>query len=173
MKLASEIINTDVFSVKEQRVLGKVRNIVIDPASGNFMALKIYGKGIKKDRCLISSLEIKHLDGDIIIVDSEDTVETKEDLPKPYEIMKSRVFILGCKVFDDANILLGKVFDFALDTNVDQMTRIYVTRKGLMGFLGSTLIISYLQILEIKKGKIIVSSGVLGSNEAISTDTAT
>ncbi|PIZ00204.1 hypothetical protein COY62_03930 [bacterium (Candidatus Howlettbacteria) CG_4_10_14_0_8_um_filter_40_9] len=171
MKLASEIINTDVFSVKEQGVLGKVKNIVIDPASGNFVALQIYGKGMRKDRCLISSLEIKHLEGDILIVDSEDAVETKEDLPKPYEILKSKISILGSKVFDEAGIFLGRVFDFALDSNIDQMTRIYVTRKGILGFLGSTLIISYIQIVEVNKNRVIVSSGVLENGGEASLET--
>ena len=156
MKLASEIINLDVFCLEDNTVLGKVKDLVIDPTNGKLVAFKIYGKGIKKDQNLVSVLEVKHLDREVLAIESKSKIESENELPRPYEILKSKIRILKNKVFTESGNLVGRVSDYALDSNTSQLSRIYVSGNGLSFFFGRERVFSFLQIVEITKNKIIV-----------------
>lgn len=155
MRLASEIINLDVFSLEDNAVLGKVRDLIVDPENGKLIALQIYGRGISKDRNLISILEIKYFDSEMLAVESKKQIESKQEMPKAYEILKAKIRILKNKVFTENGDYLGRVRDFALDFN-DTLARIYVSRAGFESLVGYQRIFSFSQILEISARKIIV-----------------
>lgn len=166
MKLASEIKNLDIFSIEDNTVLGKVKDLVIDPANGKVVAFRIYGKGIKKDQNLISALEVKRLDQEVLVIESKSKIETEKELPKPYEILKSKIRILKNKVFTESGNFIGKVSDFAFDPNTASLSRIYVKGGGLSFFLGADRVFSFSQVIEITKDKIVVFDKALNMEKA-------
>ena len=160
MKLASEIKNIDIYSLYEKEILGVVDNIILDPTSGSFVAITIKGKDVNKKTNMISSHDIKHLGNEVLVVESRETVTGKEDLPKAYEIKQDRIRILGNKVITKSGKKIGIVTNFALDTHLTKLSRIYVSKNRLISFLGGDLIFTYNKIIKIKKNKIVVKDYV-------------
>lgn len=158
MKLASEIIGTEIFSRQENSVIGKVKEIIIDPENGNLVGFQLFGEKIKKDKNIVSALEVRHFDSEVLLVDSSNKIEPKEELPRAYGIVSDKIWIKNCKVFNQNNDYLGRVDDFAFDLDVGKLTRIYVSKKGLGYIFQRHFAFSYEQIIEIGKNKIIVNT---------------
>lgn len=151
----NQTLGLPVISQESGNRLGRVKDLIIDYETGEFLALLV-GEGI------LTSLEIVEIDKvnnflpDRVMVRDDTSLEILES-GRIQEIIQSKIKIKGNKVMTESGTDLGKVTDFEINLNSNRLSSISVKNK----ILGKPLIISYNQIISIEKDAIIVKDGVV------------
>jgi uncharacterized protein YrrD len=147
-----QTIGTPVISEQGQ-MAGRVYDVIIDPETGKIAAFSLAINGKK----VVAPIDVLSWGRQIIIHDAEDVVESGE-IHKVSQILELQIPIIRNKVITKKGDYLGKVIDYSMEPKMFLLTSIVVA-KGLLGILQwDRRIIGYKDIIEIKKGAIIVAN---------------
>ncbi len=149
-KSYSKIIGTAVFN-DGLRPITTVKDLIIDPETAKILAFVV---NINK-KLIIAPLDILSWEESIKVHNGEVIIEATEVL-RIENVLNSQITVLNNKVYTKNGEYLGKVIDFSVDDQSYLLKSLYVA-KGILGLLRyQSRIISYKDIIEIKKDKIIV-----------------
>ncbi len=154
-KLYSNVIGSPIFEGDSPTAFSTVKDIVMDPENGKMLALVV---NLKKN-LIITPMDIFEWKM-AIKIHNHDVVTEAEDVLRVAEVQKGGIKILNNKVETEGGDAIGKVFDFTVDSDAGHLVKIYVAKTHFGLFRGEAKIISTKHIVEIKKGKIVVKSGL-------------
>lgn len=146
----SQAIKTGIVSTGGE-IVARTLEVVVDPETGKIAGFLLAPKGKK----VISPSDVIFWDQHIIIHDAHDILDTGEIL-KVKEILSKNIPIIKNKVYTQNKLFLGNVLDFVINPKLFTLTKIIVAKNFLKFFLYDEKIISYQNIIEIKKDGIIV-----------------
>ena len=148
----SKIIGTAVFN-DNIRPITTVKDLIIDPETGKVLAFLV---NINK-KLIIAPLDVLSWQESIKINNGEVIINAAEIL-RVESVLKNKIRIIKSKVFTKDGEYLGKVVDFSLDTDNYRLKNIFVA-KGILGLVRyQSTIISYREIIEVKRDKIIIKN---------------
>jgi len=149
----SNIVGSPIFAEGNIRPLTTVKNLVIDPENGKLVALVT---DVHRNR-IVSYMDIISW-GRVVKVHDGDSIIDGNDVIKVEKLQKEGFEMIGAKVETKKGEVLGKVYNYYMNTSIMNLQRI-CTAKGFLGLLRyETRVISAGDIIEMKRGKIIVKN---------------
>jgi len=159
-KLYSNIIGTPVIEDDVFRAIAVIRDVVVDPESGNVVAFIVD----PSRNMVIAPVDVLSFGEFIKIHSSESIVEGKE-IFRIDRVQKRGIKIMGNRVESKDEEYIGKVVDFSIDAKTLTLKRLF-TAKGFLGLIRyDQRIIAAKNIIEILPEKIIVKENLKTSKE--------
>lgn len=152
-KLYSHIVGTPVFEDDERHPVAFVRDVIIDPETGNLLALMINKNQI------ISVFDIASW-GEVVRIRNSDVIAPLEDVLRVFEVYKRGIKVFGNRVETENGTILGIVVDYVIDEKAMTLKKIFTAKLVLGIFRHENRIISAKNIIEIRADKIIVRDGL-------------
>lgn len=139
---------------QEGAQLGSVKEVIINPANGNFLgfAVKAMGKEM-----VVPTNEIKMIGSGFVMVRDFNSITDPKDVVRIKETLDFGAKILGEGVQTECGQKLGKVNNATLNLKTMALDKLYVSGKLSIRVIAKELLISAEKIVEIKKDLIIVS----------------
>ncbi len=91
------------------------------------------------------------------VVNDHDVLVEPEELVRLHEVLASKFDLMGKKVVTISNQKVGKVGDYAVETETMFVQKIYVSQSILKSFTGGSLSVDRNQINEITDKQIIIN----------------
>lgn len=156
----TKIAGTPVVEDDSVRPITTVKNLVIDPESGNVIALIVN----ESKNLVILPMDVLSW-GEAVHVHNSDCIVESEDVLRVSSVLKSGIRIYNKKVETKSGKQLGNVYDFSIDTNLMTLKKLF-TAKGFLGlFRYDSRIIPAKNIIEILKDKIVVKGDIARERE--------
>ncbi len=155
-------IGLPIISEQAEGPVAFMKEVLINPENGGILAIALVGS--KK---VISITDVRKWDLSGIRIIDETAIIEREELIKLSEFTPGHTKIFAKEVIKEDETSLGMVHDFVFDTEVGQLTQIYVVKKMLLFFTVEKRIIDYREIVEIKEDEIIVKDRLAGKKESI------
>jgi len=151
----TSLINKQIRSTQDGSYIGKVADLIIDPACGKLVALKLQSKKFFKPK-IICTIDIQGYTplflvakDDSVVVDADEVVRTKT-------IIEQKIMIIGNKVKTESGKKLGICEDVLIDTATSMVIKFYVKSAGMLGPLSPDLIIPTSRVVSISRDAIVV-----------------
>ncbi len=149
-------VGIPVISEQAEGPVALMKETLINPEDGGVLAVSLIGS-----KQVISVRDIRKWSPEGVKVVDETSLIDREELIKLSEFSQVHTQIFAKEVYKEDGTLLGLVHDFVFDTNVGQLTQIYVVKKLLFFFTVEKRIIDYREIIEIQEERIIVKDKLL------------
>jgi uncharacterized protein YrrD len=114
----------------------------------------------KRNQKALPKKDIEVVGKDFILISSYEQLGDIDEIVRIKQVLDGGVKIITNKVETESGRYLGRVFDYTIDFNSYNISRLYVSNK-LFGMSANQHIIANNQIIEITKEKIIVSDATI------------
>jgi len=151
-KIYTEIIGTEVINAQNGKRLARVQDLLIDPENGKVIAVIV---NLKKN-LIISVMDIAKWGKNIQINDPHSIIDGFEIL-KVKKIQEEEIKIIKSSVKTEEKKYIGTVHNYYIESDIGNLSKI-LTRKKFLFFHYDERIIDYREIVEIKKGEIIIKA---------------
>jgi len=155
---AREILGLPVFGRSDEKRLGRVLDLVVLPENGKIVALFV-SAGFWGRARLVSTRDILEIAENKIFIHSAREMVEVEEIVSAKKVIFDKIKILGSAVYTESGERVGSVSDFWFDHEGWFLTKIQVS-PGFFSF-SPKLLVGWRDIVEIKPGKIIISSDVV------------
>lgn len=159
LKSANSYLNIPIISLYNSTKIGEIQEFVVDSEIGKVIGIIVDKGEIKGTFKVISTVDIREVSNDAVIVDSEEALVLQGDIIRIDKVIKSGIKIIKNKVETESGVYVGKVFDFLLDSFFYVM-KLYI-KPSLSNIFESQLIIPRELIIKITKEKIIISDDAI------------
>lgn len=150
-----------VVGAQEDGPIALVKEPIIDPENGGILGLSIV-----LSKKIIASADIRGWDlEEVRILDKSILIE-REELVRLKNFSKGSTSVYAKPVFKQDGKFLGVIHDFVIDTEVGQLTQIYVAKKILF-FTLEKRVVDYREIVEILEDRIVVKNDLRGTKETV------
>jgi len=157
--LQKNLQNVPIMSLQNGSKLGLAQDPIIDPRKLKIVAYHASGPRIHGASVLHTS-DIREYGPMGFIVNNADSVmELDDTLVRLQEVIDFNFSLLGKTVVTQNKKKLGKVVDYAVDTESFFIQKIHVAQSVMKNFTSSNLIIARTQIVELNDKFIVVKSG--------------
>lgn len=162
LQLSASLINKSVMSLRTGTEIASVLGSIINPDN-----LKIEGfycqDRFDNQMCILLYQDIREIVSQGYVVNDHDVLVLPEDLVRLKKIIDLNYDILGKQVVTISKEKVGKVNDYATETETMYIQKIYVTRSIFKSFVGGSLIIDRSQVNEITPTRIVINDLLEGS----------
>lgn len=135
------------------RPITTVRDVLIDPSTGNLCALEVHsGKNM-----VVAAMDILAW-RDAVIINDADSIVSAGDILRVEELISQDIRIYKNNVESKDGTHIGKVYDFSIDSENFNLKKLYVARDILGLARYDKRIINAKDIVEILKEKIVVKA---------------
>lgn len=157
LQLSRTLIGRNVLSLRNGQVIGRTLSVIINPDN-----LKIEGlycaPTTGKTQLILLPQDIRDVLAQGVVVDDADVLTDPNELVRLHKIISYEYSPLGKAVIDTTKTRLGRVSDYAYNTDNFYVQKIYVSQSILRNFLGGNVGIDRSQVQEVTPKKIIVDS---------------
>lgn len=124
MRKSKQIIGMAVFSLEEGQQIGTVKDLVLDPANKQVVALAIAQKGWLKELKYIPYQKVRSIGEDAITIDRGNAVEKGAGLPEIVKLVREKVEFAGTKIVTENGAILGLSEEYLFDLLTGKITGI-------------------------------------------------
>jgi uncharacterized protein YrrD len=165
--LSETILNQPILSLRTGSQIAQIFGFIMNPDNLKIEGFYCHDRLDKKDLVLLYQ-DIRNIISQGIIVNDHDVLSAPDILVRLQEIIKLDFLLIGKTVETIDKQRVGKVKDFAIDSETFFVQKIYVGRSLMKSFNNSQLSIDRSQVIEITDNKIIIQE-LLKSDKAIVT----
>ena len=156
LQLSGTLLNKSVLSLRTGSVIATITGPIINPDN-----LKIEGfycqDRFDKRQLVLLYQDIRDILPKGYVVNDHDVLSPPEDLVRLQKVMELEFELLGKQVETVSKQKVGKVSDYAAETETMFIQKIYVAQSILKSLSGGTLSIDRTQINEITPKRIIIN----------------
>jgi uncharacterized protein YrrD len=156
LQVSSAFIDRPVLSLRSGSQIGATVAPLINPNNLKIEGLYCQVRGEKKQLILLSQ-DIRDVIPQGFVVNDQDVLAAADELVRLKEIMEAHFEILGKQVVTLAGDKLGKVADYAADTQSMFIHKLYASQSLLKHFAGGMLSIDRTQIVEITDKSVVIN----------------
>ena len=153
--LNNSLSDKKIFSIREGRPIATIIKTLIQPNN-----LKIEGffvqDNISKSVRILLNQDIREINKDGFIVNDYDCLSEPKDLIRLTKIIEIDYNLINKPTVTVSGKKLGKISDFAFDTNNMFISKLYVSQSIIRNFNGALLSVDRNQIIEINDKKVII-----------------
>lgn len=155
LQLSAMILNRPILSLRTGTPVGNTTGAIINP--NNLKIEGFYCQAFNKNQPLVLvQQDIRDVIPQGIVINDDDVLTEPNDLVRLQKIMNLNFELLGKKVVTESKERIGKVSDFAVETNSMIIKKLYVSQSLLKSFAGGNLGVDRTQIIEITDKKIVI-----------------
>ena len=156
LQLSASIVNRPVLSLRTGQPVATVTKPIFNPNN-----LKIEGfycnDAFSKSELILLYQDIREVIKDGFVVNDHDVLVEPDDLIRLKDILEVGFELLGKQVVTISKDKIGKVNDYAADTETMFVQKLYVSQSILRSLTGGSLSVDRNQINEITNKKIIIN----------------
>lgn len=170
LQLSQSLLNKSVVSLRTGAPVAAIVGPIINP---NNMKIEGFYCQDRFDKKLLVLLyqDIREILPRAFVVNDHDVLCEPKELIRLREIIDLNYDIIGKQVVTVSKQKIGKVSDYATETETMFIQKIYVAQSILKSFTGGSLIVDRTQVNEITPTKIIIND-LLETSSLIATATA-
>lgn len=154
LQLSGMIINRPVFSLRTGTQVATTLNPIINP--NNLKIEGFYCKASGRQRKILVTQDIRDVLPQGMVINDEDVLAETGDLIRLKEIMDINFELIGKQVQTVSRHKLGKISDYATETQSMIIKKLYVAQPIYKNLRGGDLSIDRTHIVEITNKKIVV-----------------
>lgn len=155
LQLSASLLDKDIFSLRTGQPVAHITGAICNPNN-----LKIEGfycaDSFNKTELILLYQDIREIVRDGYVVNDHDVLAEAEELVRLKSVLDLRFELLGKQVETLSKQKIGKVSDYAVETETMFVQKIYVSQSILRSFTGGSLSIDRNQIHEITDKRVIV-----------------
>jgi len=155
-------IGLPIISEQAEGQVASMKEVLINPESGGILAIGLIGSPK-----VISICDVRKWDLSGIKITDETAIIDRSELFKLSQFHPAETKVFAKEVVQENGTSLGLVHDFVFDTDIGQLTQLYVVKKTFIFFTVEKRIINYREIVEIKQDEVIVKDRLAGEKEGI------
>lgn len=164
LQLSNTLLDKSVLSLRTGSPVAKIIGPIINPDN-----LKIEGfycqDSVDKKELVLLCQDIRDIMPKGYVVNDHDVLVDAEDLVRLQKIIEINFNLIGKQVVTLSKSKVGKVSDYATETDSMIIQKIYASQSILKNFTGGSLSIDRTQVNEITPNKIIIND--LMASEAL------
>ena len=155
LRLSNALIDVPIMSLRTTGMVATANQLIINPNN-----LKIEGwyctDHFSKSALILLAKDVREIVPQGIAIDDYDVLTSPDELIRLKDVIKLNFVVIGKPVTTDQKRRVGKVSDFAVDTNSFYIKKLYISEPLYRNFSGGQLSIDRTQIVEITDKKITV-----------------
>jgi sporulation protein YlmC with PRC-barrel domain len=156
LQLSGRLLNMSVMSLRTGTVIATVTGPIINPNN-----LKVEGfycqDAFNKKELVLLYQDIRDIMPQGYVVNDHDVLAEPEELVRLQDIMKLNFELINKQVVTASKHKVGKVNDYATETETMFIQKVYVSQSVLKSFTGGSLSIDRSQISEVTPRRIIIN----------------
>lgn len=169
--LSDTILNKPVLSLRTGGQVAQVFAYIINPNNFKVEGFYCHDRLGKQDLILLYQ-DIRNIIGQGVIINDHDVLSSPDILVRLQDILKINYVLIGKPVVTISKTRVGKVKDFAIDSETFYVQKIYVGRSLIKSFNTGQLSIDRSQIIEVTDNKIVIQE-LLNQNKVTVPKAAT
>lgn len=122
MRKSKRFASMPVFSLEEGLQIGRVKELVVDPAGKRIAALVIEQKGWFKEQRFIPYHKVHSVGDDAITIEKTSGVQKAAGLPDIVRLLKDKVKIIGAKIVAENGNVLGFIDEYYVEVDTGNIT---------------------------------------------------
>jgi sporulation protein YlmC with PRC-barrel domain len=143
--LSETLLNQSILSLRTGSQIAQVFGFIINPDNFKVEGFYCHDRLSKQDLVLLYQ-DIRNIIGQGIIVNDHDVLSPPDILVRLQDILKINYLIIGKPVVTVSKVKVGKVKDFAIDSDTFYVQKIYVGQSIMKSFNSGQLSIDRSQI---------------------------
>ena len=156
LQLSATLINKPVLSLRTGAEIARVISPLINP--DNLKIEGLYCKDRFSNKMLILvPQDIRELLAKGYIANDHDSLSDPDDLVRLKDIISLHFELVGKQVVTEAKQKVGKVNDYAVETESMYIQKLYVGQSIIRSFTGGNLSIDRSQIQEVTDTKVVIN----------------
>lgn len=161
LQLSNFLQNRQVLSLRAGETVATATEPIINPNN-----LKIEGfycnDRFERKQLVLLTQDIREIIKDGFVIDDHERLVETSELVRLKQVLELRFSLIGMPVVTTTGEKIGKVSDYAIETESMIITKLYASQSILKNFTGGSLSIDRNQIQEITPKKIIISELLKG-----------
>lgn len=153
--LSESLLNKPVVSLRTGSQVAEVFGFIINPNNFKLEGLYCHDK-LSKENLILLYQDVRNIIGQGVIVNDHDVLSAPDILVRLQEILKIGFVLIGKPVVTIAKERVGKVKDFAIDSETFYIQKIYVGQSIMKSLSTGQLSVDRSQIIEVTANKIII-----------------
>ena len=154
--LSETLLNKPILSLRTGSQIAVVNNYLINPNNFKIEGFYCYDKSIKQSLILLYQ-DIRNIIDQGIIVNDHDVLSSPDILIRHKDLIEINFVLIGKPVVTISKEKIGRVKDFAVDSETFYVQKLYVSRAILKSFSSGQLSVDRGQIIEVTDTKIIIA----------------
>lgn len=115
MRKSKHLLNLPVFSLEEGQQIGRVKGLVVNPASKAVAALIIEEKGWFKEQKFIPFSRVHSIGENAVTIERSSIIQKGATLPDMVKFTKDKIDITGTRLILENGAILGQVDEYFVD----------------------------------------------------------
>ncbi len=156
LQLSTSLINKPILSLRAGQPVATIRSAIFNPNN-----LKIEGfyceDSIDKKQLILLYQDIRELIREGFVINDHDVLVEPHDLVRLKDILELNFELIGKQVETISKQKVGKVTDYAVETDSMFVQKIYVSQSIFKSLSGGSLSVDRTQINEITNRRIIIN----------------
>lgn len=162
LQLSAAIIGKPILSLQTGSPVGETIGVIINPNN-----LKIEGfycqDRFEKKQMILLSQEVRDVLPQGVVVNDHHALSEPDELIRLKETIELRFELIGKPVYTSGRAKIGKVADFAVDSQSLYVQKLYVARSILKSLNSGQLSVDRSNIVEITNRKIVIQEILKGT----------
>jgi len=156
LKLSKAMINKPIISLRTGQIIGTTTEAIINPHNLKLEGFYVNANNSKEPKILLEQ-DIREIGIKGLAVNDTDALSDTEDLVRLKDIIELDFKLIGKKVVTTSDSKVGKVIDYAADTESLFIQKLYVSKPVIRNIAGGSLVIDRSQVNEITPKKIVIN----------------
>lgn len=156
LQLSTNLLNKSVLSLRTGGAIATITGPIINPHNLKIEGFYCQDRFDKKELILLYQ-DIRDLLPQGYVVNDHDVLVEAEELVRLKDVLKLRFELVGKPVETLTKEKVGKVSDFAAETETMFIQKIYVAQSILKSLTGGSLSVDRTQINEITPKKVVIN----------------
>ncbi len=156
LQLSGSLLNRPVLSLRTGGLVATTTGMIINPNNLKIEGFYCTDGFHRKKEVILLFQDIRDVIPQGIVINDYDALAEPEELVRLKSLMDLRFSLMGKSVKTVSKNRVGKVVDFATDTNTMFVQKLYVGQSLIKNFTGGSLGIDRTQIVEITDRDIVI-----------------
>jgi sporulation protein YlmC with PRC-barrel domain len=157
LQLSAALLNKSVMSLRTGSVIATVTAPIINPDNLKIEGFYCQDRFDKKKELVLLHQDIRDIISNGYVVNDHEVLSEADELVRLKKVLELNFELLGKQVVTVSKQKVGKVSDYATETETMFVQKIYVSQSILKSFTGGSLSIDRNQINEITPSRIIIN----------------
>ncbi|HSX35340.1 MAG TPA: hypothetical protein VLH84_00220 [Patescibacteria group bacterium] len=155
LQLSGMIVNRPILSLRTGAVIGQTLAPIINPDNLKIEGFYVQDYASRKQLVLLSQ-DIRDVLPQGVVVNDQEALSDPTELVRLKHVLSLNFELIGKQVVTTGKDKVGKVSDFATETQSMYIQKLYVTQSVFKNFAGGNLGVDRSQIVEITDKQIII-----------------
>lgn len=165
MKRSRAIIGRPVINLAEGAYIGRVRDLVIDPAARAVAAIVIQAGALSREQKFVPYNRVQAVGANAIVLGSGDRGVRTPGLPEIVRLWKERTPVVGARVVSVSGSVLGVVREYYVDPATGDLAGFEVAASYRQNLRGGRRFIAVRWVKTLGRDILIVDDAALGDPE--------